>query len=65
MDKFLTLNIVRNELENCITDAKNTFKLDEFDILYVLQSIMNNTQQKAITREAYNLIPKNETKSEE
>lgn len=65
MNNYLKINIVRNELENCISDAQKTFELNEYDLVFILESILSNARQKAITREAYNQINNSNRESHE
>lgn len=55
MDTFNAMLIARNEIANRLETLISSLKLSEKDAIFILDSILNDTRLKCMTREAYSI----------
>ena len=65
MEMFNNILIARNEVANKIVDIIQTLGLTEKETIFILESILNDTRMKCMTREAYTKASEEAKKEEE
>lgn len=59
MDKLTNTEkmlLAKNEIENIISNLEKSLGLDDFEMLFVLESVCNTTRHKCLTREVYQKV---------
>lgn len=59
MDRLVNtekMMIAKNEIENVISNLGKTLSIDDFEMLFVLESVCNTVRHKCLTRQAYQKV---------